>query len=327
MIIRKASNEQRRIEALLRKQDRRMRRAFLDFVRDVRSPAVMREIMRFLEAGDIRGAMGVINTHIAAMAATAPAIIAEVARAEVAALQGQFRRYQPSIALSFDPGDPEAASIIRNSRLSLIQGISSEQERVIRQVLTDATQRGLGSRAVAREIRQTIGLTAGQEQWVARYRQSLEILDRNALGRDLRDRRFDKTVARAIDRGEPLSREQIDRMVGRYRERALAYRTETIARTESTRALNQARENALDQVLRQTGTSADRVVQIWRTNMDGRQRDTHAGMNGQERQRGQAFDSPSGAQLRFPGDPRAPAGEVINCRCNVEMRILPPEEV
>jgi hypothetical protein len=40
-------------------------------------------------------------------------------------------------------------------------------------------------------------------------------------------------------------------------------------------------------------------------------------MDGQERGLNEPFDSPSGAQLMYPGDPDAPAEEVINCRCAV----------
>ncbi|MDB5724627.1 MAG: putative head morphosis protein, partial [Novosphingobium sp.] len=54
---------------------------------------------------------------------------------------------------------------------------------------------------------------------------------------------------------------------------------------------------------------------------DKRVRDTHRGMNHQTVGQNESFVSPSGARLRYPGDPLAPAAEIINCRCWTENSI------
>ncbi len=49
-----------------------------------------------------------------------------------------------------------------------------------------------------------IGLTNNQEQWVANGRRYLEQLDSKYFNLELRDKRFDGTVKKAIEAGKPL---------------------------------------------------------------------------------------------------------------------------
>ena len=78
-------------------------------------------------------------------------------------------------------------------------------------------------------------------------------------------------------------------------------------------------------MLEKTGIDPSLVERTWAATMDKRTRDTHWDMNGQVRGMNIPFDSPSGAKLLFPGDPTAPAAEVINCRCVLLTRIKRPE--
>lgn len=316
------SAERIRLEQLLSRQERRVQDAFRRYVRDATSPAVMREIIRFLEAGNVTAALGVLESHIARMAAVIPAIVLDTAAREALALQAVFSQRAPSVAISFDPGNPRAADLLRQSRLQFIQDFTASQRQAVSMALSNAQARGAGPRAVAAEFRGSIGLTPRLEGAVANYRRLLEMRSPEALARDLATQTDRNMLTRAIERDRALTPEQIDRMVNRYRQRALQYRSEVIARTESTRAVSEAREEALDQALEQTGLTNDQVIQTWRSVGDGRVRETHAAMDGMERPRGEPFQSPSGALLRYPGDPDAPPEEVIACRCNVEISLL-----
>jgi len=93
-------------------------------------------------------------------------------------------------------------------------------------------------------------------------------------------------------------------MVDAYQRRALAMRSETVARTESIKTLSEAQELAFSQFAREADISPQDVEQAWNTTLDGRERATHEAMHGQVRPYGVPFDSPSGARLAYPGDRR-----------------------
>lgn len=166
------------------------------------------------------------------------------------------------------------------------------------------------------------------------YRAALENLDSNALQRQLRDRRFDGTVQRAISAKEALKPAQVEKMTDRYRQRTLKHRSEVIARTEALRSVNMGINEQYAQAIQAGDLQSDQLVQIWNTAGDARVRDfsngaqtSHQSMQGQERPVGLPFTSGAGNSLSFPGDPSAPGFETIQCRCVVSTRILSLGEI
>lgn len=83
-----------------------------------------------------------------------------------------------------------------------------------------------------------------------------------------------------------------------------------VAQTERTRVQSQARW--------QTGQEAAAmgltIVNEWSARMVNT-RDSHAALDGQKKPQGEAFQTIWGNELLYPGDPSAPAREVINCHC------------
>jgi hypothetical protein len=142
--------------------------------------------------------------------------------------------------------------------------------------------------------------------------------------RTLRDKRFDGIVRRAIADGRPVAQVDIDRMAARYSDRLLALRGETIARTETLKALNAGRQEALDQLIENPNNDvrAEDVVRAWDSTGDGRTRETHAAADGQVAAQGVPF-TVGGYSMMYPGDTSlgAPAGETVNCRCYSDVRI------
>jgi uncharacterized protein with gpF-like domain len=55
------------------------------------------------------------------------------------------------------------------------------------------------------------------------------------------------------------------------------------------------------------------TMKIWVAVLDGATRDSHASVDGEE----VPIDATFSNGLMFPGDPKGPAEEVINCRCVV----------
>ena len=80
-----------------------------------------------------------------------------------------------------------------------------------------------------------------------------------------------------------------------------------VAQTERTRVQSQARWNQGNDAT----AMGIRVYNEWSTRMIN-SRDTHVELDGKCAMQGEYFP---GSPLRYPGDPTAPAGEVINCHC------------
>lgn len=173
----------------------------------------------------------------------------------------------------------------------------------------------------AAQIRTGLTLTARQHRAIANFRGFLEDGSSEALTRELRDKRFDNTVRRAIAGETALTGEQIDRMVGRYSERQLRFRANTIAATEAVRIANESDDLFFRQAVEDGDIQVDSLQRQWVTSQDEKVRTSHRSLNGQIRPLGEAFRSGAGNQLRFPGDPRAPATDTINCRCFVKTDI------
>lgn len=221
----------------------------------------------------------------------------------------------------YDVTNPRAVDAMRSQSLRMVQGLTEEQRDTIRTVLRASVEAGENPRETARAIRSSIGLTPAQAQAVANYRRDLERGSAAALDRELRDRRSDRSVERALETGKPLKPEQIDRMVDRYREGWVNYRAETIARTEATRAVHEGATDAWNQAIDNGDVRADQLVRTWHAATDSRTRDSHRRLNGQQVGIDEPFETDGGALLRYPGDPSAPADEIINCRCTVSVRM------
>ncbi len=225
------------------------------------------------------------------------------------------------VQLVFDRVNYSAVNAMQRNMLRLVQGFSASQRDLVRGIILDGIQRGVNPREIAKLFRDSIGLTPFQERAVRNYQRALQDLDPAALQRMLRDKRFDRTIQAALDANRPLSPDQIDKMVSRYRAKMLSMRAETIARTEALRSTHEGVKEMYDQAIARGELSPDSLSQEWNTAADERVRTSHAPMNGQTRPYGVPFLSGAGNELKYPGDPDAPPEEVINCRCSVGMRI------
>lgn len=315
----KRDTETERLMAQLRGQERIIRDAFLAFVTLVKSDVVIKEINAFLAVGDIEGALAIVDTHIIRLANIIPKVMRDVGDVESGALLGTLG--VAGVGIGFDPTDTRTADILRQSRLDFIAQTTEAQRAATRQALVRSFEIGEGPRQTARAFRDSLGLTGKQEQAVENYRSLLRRNSSQALERKLRDRRFDRSVQGAIASGDPLAEQQIDRMVTRYRERFVKFRAETVARTEGVRATSRARDEALRQMLEDTGTDETAVERTWNRTRDDRTRDHHASMQNQKVGLNQAFIDGNGNSLQFPGDPNAPLDTTAQCRCVVTVRI------
>jgi len=87
------------------------------------------------------------------------------------------------------------------------------------------------------------------------------------------------------------------------------WRADLITRTEVNTASNRGARIGAE------ATGLD-LAKMWVSARDGRERPSHRFADGQVREKNQPFDV-SGVPMQEPGDVRAPADEVCNCRCAV----------
>lgn len=117
-------------------------------------------------------------------------------------------------------------------------------------------------------------------------------------------RRLQDELAQATILGE--SQEQIIKRIRAVTGQTVS-QARRVAQTERTRVQSQARWDANNEAVAMGVT----VVNEWSTRMIN-SRDTHIALNGKKALQGEYFP---GSPLRFPGDPYAPAREVVNCHC------------
>lgn len=304
-----------RLDALVQKMKPKMRRRFIEVVRLLRNERTLAELADMISTGQIEEAL--ISAQIAALRLgnTWGEIYITSGTAT-----GNFVGNSLEAIVDFDRVNNRAMNVMQQNQLRLIREFVSEQRRATRQAIASGIERGMNPRQLAREFKQSIGLTSYQQQIVSNYRTQLETLNGRALGRKLRDGRFDSTVRRAIEEGKNLTTAQIDNMVARYSARFVSYRSEVIARTESLRAVHQGSHEMYSQAVENGDLDITELQREWDTAEDGRERDTHRAMDGQRRGLLEPFVSPSGATLMQPGDSNAPPEESVQCRCAVQTR-------
>ncbi len=327
-----------RFDQLIDQWEPRLRKAFLDSVHKLRDTAQIEALVRSLEAGDVETALRAVGLDPVSFRELDRTIAQAYEAGGLASIAPVPRTRDADglrIIVQFNVRNIRAEQWLQTHSSALVRDILEDQRLMIRRRLTAGLQVGANPRTTALDLvgrvssvtgrREggLIGLTSSQEQWVRNYEAELSDPAKmsNALTRKLRDARFDASVAKAIRNNEAVPAELRDKMIRTYRNRALRYRAEVIARTESMAALHTAQEEAMRQAIDGGAVNKGAVTSAWRTARDKRVRETHEAMEGQTVVMGESFVSPSGARLRFPGDPEAPIEETAQCRCWREFKI------
>ena len=312
-----------------------LQRAFLKSIENIRDQAQIEQIVKALEDGSLEAAMRAVGIN--------PVLFRPMDKALSEAFEaggnivtsgfpdvGNAGEYKT--VFQFDVRNPKAEAWLKDYSSTLITEVMEDQRNMVREYLRKGLEAGDNPRTTALELvgkvgangkrsGGLIGLTSSQSEWVQNYQDALENDPAAALEYNLRDARFDSAVKRAIDSGEPLTADQIESMVTAYRNRALRYRAEAIARTESMAALHEAQKQAIDQAIESGALDPENVEMVWRATKDKRTRESHREMDGQTVKYGEMFITGNGNELAYPGDPNGAAEDVIKCRCWLEPKI------
>lgn len=315
--------------------------AFRAAVEQIKSTIVLSRVIDRLIARDIAGAVAAMQIEPEAFAALDIAYTAAfnagginfVAEMPKALRDGDGNR----VVFNFGVRNPAGEQILRTQSAGLVTNIVEDQRQGIRAALESSLAAGQNPRAAALDIvgrinpatrrREggVIGLSNHQIGYINRARDGLISGDPEAIKRylamELRDKRFDGVVRKALDSGKGLSAENVSKIVGRLSDKNLKLRGEMIARTETLSALGVARDQAMRQQIEAGKVSEYDIKKIWRSAGDNRVRHTHRALNGKSVLMADRFVSPSGALLSHPGDPDAPISETAGCRCSLEYKI------
>lgn len=200
-----------------------------------------------------------------------------------------------TLAIEFNILSEKTIAGIRQLDTKVIGTLQEELRQVVKSVVERGLRAGVNPRAIARELRESIGLAPSQEAAVQRYREGLEAGDRG-LHRELRDRRFDRAK---------LTSERIDLMVDTYRRRFIAFNAETNARTASLDAMKLGQRLSWVDAAEKGIVKLELLEKTWRGVKDSRERESHLAMEGET----VPFEQPFSNGQIVPGDTE------FNCRC------------
>lgn len=305
-----------RILELIASSESRIQRAFMQAVKDAKSDMVLTRIANLLEAGSLNEALEVVDSITSVLSTQVSLSVVESGEGAAIFISNVLGR-----KVLFNDTNVRAISIMEQASLNLIREFTQQQTDATREALTEGIRRQLNPIEQARYFRDSIGLTVRQERAVNNFRRLLESDPAGALTRQLRDRRFDPSVINSMQTDTKLSNEHIDKMVTRYRERYVQYRSRVIARTESLRAVHQGTEEMYSQAVENGDLQLNEISRVWDASGDSSVRSSHSAMNGQQRRMNEPFLSGNGNLLRYPGDRSAPGEDTIQCRCVLTTRL------
>lgn len=304
----------------------RILRAWLAMIKHLREENSVTAIASRLHTDDV---LRDLNAAIGKFTSEEHAAFVNAGQQTAKWLNGEFSKSGPvrKKLVAFDTLDPISVRWAQRNSLEKLRELGDEQRSAIREVLIAGARTGDNPLVMAREIRDSIGLTQYQASVVENYRRQLESRAFGpALQRQLTDGRFDRTVTAAMRAERGLTPAQIDTMVERYRSNWVAFRADTIARTEGLRVAHQGTEELYRQAIDNGDIDASQIERTWHHSPGARSkggpREFHVSMHGQTRSYGEPFVSGIGGRLRFPGDPEAGPEETANCRCTVSTRLL-----
>ena len=236
---------------------------------------------------------------------------------------------------NINPNGEAMATWLQQKSSTMVTALQAGQRDAIAEIMATNGLLGVNPRSTALDIvgrigqsgrREggIIGLNKPQAAAVANARKNLSSGDpdlmRKYLQNERRDKRFDGIVRRRMAAGEALNQEELGRILGRYEDKLLKTRGETIARTETIEALSQGRALRAAEFAEQV---SGKVMKEWASASDSSVRDDHREMDGIQVPVDQPFTMPDGSMMMQPLDRSlgAPAEQIINCRCVAIYRV------
>lgn len=321
----------------------KIQEAFLSAMQDIVDRALLNEMVKAIENNDVEALFKATGFTPAALSPLLDEIEQSYlngAQSEVSTWPKVINSPTGLIVFRYNLRNRVVENDLRDYSSSLVSNLTEEARTVVKNTLQRGMISGKNPRSTALDIVGRInpitgkreggilGLNSFQEQWVVNAKRYLEQLDKKYFDLNLRDKRFDSIVKKAIENNIPITTANIDKLLTAYKSKILRYRGETIARTETIQSLNRGAYSSFLQAIDEGTLNIAQITKEWDDVRDKRVRHTHRSMgNKYNKNHGidlqEPFVSPSGARLMFPGDISLGAGakEVTNCRCKNKYRV------
>ena len=299
-----------------------IRAAFQKGVRDTLSGASYVALRDAIARNDYQAALAAVDIEDAAFDDMRRLIVQTYAEGGVDAISG----VRWPVNTRWNSATPEAEYFARNTVGQNITWITNDMRESVRWTMGDGIALGRSSNRIALDIVGRIGpsgqreggivgLNRLQAEWVRNYREKL------LAGEIPSNTLLTAAERRLIDKGN-LTTAQIDRLTQSYSNRLLLSRGKTIAKTERGLAVNMGRMEGYRQGAEKGGIPLAAMRKEWvHRGVHKHERLAHVRLGGDPAiSFTQPFDV-NGYSAQMPHDPSLPAGEVINCNCEVKVSI------
>ncbi|TCV66283.1 head morphogenesis protein [Neorhizobium sp. S3-V5DH] len=331
-------------DELLATYEPKLAAAFRESIEAIKSSVVLRTVTEALDRGDVAAAIRAIQIEPEAFTALELALQEVFNAGGVSAVQSLPQLVAQDgtrVIFQFGVRNLMAETMLRTISSSMVANIVEDQREGLRIAFEAGLARGQNptrtaldvvgrlSRITGRREGGLIGLTAPQIELIEKYRDRLLMGDVDGMKAYLelktRDRRFDRTVAKAIREGKPVPADMVDKIVARLSDRNLLLRGKTIALEETRTALSSVRDVAIRQQIEAGKIQAQDVTKHWLHSGSEHPRMQHVEMAARYKAEGVPLDQPfiagDGTLLMYPHAPEVPARHKIGCKCRLEYRI------
>lgn len=317
-----------------------VQKIFLEVMQDIVDRAMLDEMIAAIEANDPERLFQATGFTAAALNPIIDAIEQTYQDSAETTVDGWPKRRGIISMFRFDMRNTRVEEDLKTVSSALVSRLTDEARQNVRNALAEGMVRGENPRKTALDIigridpvtkKRTggiIGLTENQAKWVTNAQRYIETLDARYFTLKLRDKRFDSIVKKAIESGKPPSANDVTKLVGSYKNRALKYRADAVARTETIQSINRGEYMSYKQGVTEGVLTNDMIKKEWDDVGDGRTRLSHLHL-GKKYGKGkgigldEVFETMTGAKLMFPGDSSHAAGaeEIVHCRCKLRYRV------
>lgn len=293
-----------------------IRDAFIEAVERVRRGADVSSITEALKRGDVEAAVAALELDalLARLRGMVESLTEVYLRGGATMAEAIASGYTGRpIEFRFDTYSDSVVQFVRSYQFDLVQNIDRDTRDAVRAVMSEGYRAQLAPSAMARELRDAVGLNERQGRALSNFKRALEKGDAAMATQRALGVRLEQRVRRTIRDGG--RKEQIAELVEAYRQRLIRQRAEAIARTESIRMLNAGQHEALRQAVGDGALNGNTLKRYWLVADDERTCPVCTGIARSNRDGvgvEEPFRSSNGPIMNPPAHP--------NCRCSIFLR-------